>query len=100
MPDGLDPLLFPGGRKSWESPELTSLNRLPPRATLVPFRSPERAATLDRRKSPWFAPLDGEWEFRLADRPEQASRALRAARGWTSAAVPGLWTMQGHGTPH
>jgi beta-galactosidase len=100
MPDGLDALLLLGGRKSWESPELTSLNRLPPRATLVPYRSPEHAATLDRRKSPWFAPLDGEWEFRLAERPEDAGRALRSARGWTSVAVPGLWTMQGHGTPH
>ncbi|HEV8687651.1 MAG TPA: glycoside hydrolase family 2 TIM barrel-domain containing protein, partial [Gaiellaceae bacterium] len=97
---GLDALLFLAGQKSWESPELTSLNRLPPHATLVPFPTAELAATLDRSRSRWFASLDGEWEFRLAGRPEQAARALRSARGWSTVDVPGLWTMQGHGTPH
>ena len=31
------PLLFLGGQPTWKMPQLTSLNRLPPRATLVPF---------------------------------------------------------------
>ncbi len=86
MSGSLDELLFLGGRRSWESPELTSLNRLPPRATL------ERSA--DRVR-----PLDGAWEFKLAARPEQAARALGLARGWHTVEVPGLWTMQGFGRP-
>jgi beta-galactosidase len=80
----LEALLFPGGRRSWENPELTSLNRLPPRATL------DRPADLTRV-------LDGRWDFRLVDRPELA---LRSARRWNIASVPGLWTMQGFGQPH
>jgi beta-galactosidase len=43
--------------------------------------------------------LDGPWEFKLAPRPEAASRALAAKRGWAEVDVPGLWTMQGFGTP-
>ncbi len=33
-------------------------------------------------------------------RPEDAPRALAAARGWVEVDVPGLWTMQGFGRPH
>jgi len=79
---GLEALLFPGGRPSWQTPELTSLHKLPPRATL------ERA---ERRS------LDGGWEFRLSPRPEDAV----GARGrWHRVDVPGLWTMQGFDRPH
>lgn len=83
---GLDALLFLGGRPSWEMPELPSLNKLPPRATLARSDPP--------------VPLDGAWDFRLVARPEDAARALRASRGWQPVDVPGLWTMQGFGRPH
>ena len=68
-------------------PELASFNRLEPTATLA------RSATRVRA-------LAGRWEFRLAARPEDAPRALAAARGWHEVEVPGLWTMQGFGRPH
>jgi beta-galactosidase len=96
----LDGLLHLGGRPTWQNPELPSLNRLEPHATLVPFRSPEDAARLDPARSPWYASLDGAWDFRLAPRPEQAAAALAAKRGWSRVEVPGLWTMQGFGRPH
>ncbi|MDP9283675.1 MAG: DUF4981 domain-containing protein [Actinomycetota bacterium] len=83
----LDSLLSIGGRASWMLPELASLNRLPPAATLTRSRSRVRN-------------LDGRWEFRLASQPEDAPRALGAARGWHEVEVPGLWSMQGFGRPH
>jgi len=78
----LEALLFPGGLPSWESPELTSLHKLPPRATL---ERPEQRS------------LDGDWEFRLSPRPEDA---LSERARWKHVEVPGLWTMQGFDTPH
>src|SRR5919201_4899391 len=96
---GLEALLHLGGRPTWTNPQLPSLNRLEPHATLVPFRSPEDAAVLDPARSPWYRPLDGEWEFRLVARPEQAAQALGERRGWSRVEVPGLWTMQGFGRP-
>src|SRR5690242_10350475 len=68
-------------------PELASLGRLRPGATL--HRSRDRVRT-----------LDGTWRFRLAARPEDAPAALRRRGGWNEVDVPGLWTMQGHGRPH
>jgi beta-galactosidase len=76
----LETLLRHGGGRSWESPELTSLNRVPPSATL------ERAGALA---------LDGTWELALVARPEDAP----GAGGWSTAEVPGLWTMQGFAAP-
>ena len=96
----LEGLLFLGGRKSWESPELTSLNRLQPRATLVPFPTPELAALLDDTRSPFHRLLDGPWEFRRVDRPEHAAAALRRRSGWDTVDVPSLWTTQGYDSPH
>jgi beta-galactosidase len=83
---GLDALLCLGGRRSWELPEVPSLDRLAPHATLARSRGVEV--------------LDGEWDFRLVDRPEAAARAAGLKRGWSAISVPGLWTMQGFGTPH
>jgi beta-galactosidase len=96
----LDALLRLGGRPTWTNPELPSLNRLEPHATLVPFRSAEDAATLDPARSPWFRSLDGDWDFRLVPRPDETPAALGARRGWSRVEVPGLWTMQGFGRPH
>ena len=95
----LDALLHVGGRPTWTNPQLTSLNRLEPHATLVPFPSVELAATLEPARSRWFRSLDGQWELRVEPRPEEAAAALGAKRGWSSVAVPGLWTMQGFGAP-
>jgi len=82
----LEGLLYPGGRPSWEMPELTSLNRLQPRATLT------------REPATWMS-LDGDWLFRLAATPAAALRELHATRGWHTVDVPGLWTMQGFEQP-
>jgi len=94
----LGSLLFPGGRRAWELPELTSLGRLPPRATLVPYPSPD--AALEGGPTPWVTSLGGRWEFTLVGRPEEAERALRRRGGWDEVEVPGLWTMQGYERPH
>ena len=98
MTAALDRLLFPGGQPSWETPELQSLNRLPPRATLVSF--PTAAAAALAEASPLRRSLAGTWEFRLVDRPDAAPVAARSRRGWDRVDVPGLWTMQGYEQPH
>ena len=99
MTTALDRLLLPGGQPSWESPELQSLNRLPARATLVSYPTPDAALAL-AGPSPLRRSLDGAWEFRLVDRPAAAAAAARARRGWDRVDVPGLWTMQGYEQPH
>lgn len=67
-----DPLF---GLRPWQSPEVTSLGRLP-------------MSAVDRRAH--AVSLDGEWRFQLLPSPEAP-----LAQKWSSQHVPGVWTMQG-----
>ena len=88
------PLLIIANTKSWENPQLASLNKLPPRSTLYPFPSPEGALTLQREESPWFHSLNGAWDFQIKPRPEDVTQATIQSGQWDKIQVPGNWTMQ------
>src|SRR6266403_642538 len=62
-----------GSLKSWMAPECVSINRLPMRATLYPFPSPQTARSVDREKTPWFQLLNGQWRFKAVERPESVA---------------------------
>ncbi|MEQ4204160.1 glycoside hydrolase family 2 TIM barrel-domain containing protein [Actinopolymorpha sp. B9G3] len=90
--------------RPWETPELTGVNRLPGRATLLPYASTEAARA---QTQPRMLLLDGNWAFRLVDRPEDTPADFADpdldldldVASWDTVAVPGNWTMQGHGRP-
>jgi beta-galactosidase len=46
------PMLFIAGQRTWEMPQLPSLNKLPPHSTSVPNASLEQALAMDRESSP------------------------------------------------
>jgi beta-galactosidase len=94
------PMLFISGERTWEMPQLPSLNKLPPRATLVPYASLDQAVTMDREGSPWFQPLNGVWDFKILPQPEAATVEALQTGAWSAIQVPGSWTMQGFGKPH
>ncbi len=94
------PLLFLGGQPTWKMPQLTSLNRLPPRATLVPFPTAAEALHNPPTASPWLATLNGVWDFQIFGRPEQVTQAAVEQGSWSAIQVPGNWTVQGYGRPH
>lgn len=93
-------MLQSGLFRAWETPELTSLNKLPPRATFYPFASAKQALGRAREKSPWFQSLDGTWDFRLEPDPETAIASVARKGRWGSIVVPGNWEMQGYNAPH
>ncbi|ELP71137.1 glycosyl hydrolase family 2, sugar binding domain protein [Streptomyces turgidiscabies Car8] len=68
----IDPLL---ALRPWESPEVTSWGRLPMNA-------------VDRRAQ--ARSLDGDWRFQLLPTP-----TAEVGDDWSSARVPGAWTLQG-----
>ena len=99
-------MLHHGLFRAWENPELTSLNKLPPRATFIPCATAKQAAALDPDKSTRVLPLNGTWSLRLFPDPESAAAALAAdqaaapASAWSTLQVPGHLQTQGHGKPH
>ena len=98
-------MLKSGLVNAWENPELTSLNKLPPRATFSHFATAKQALTRDPNQSPRVLPLNGEWQFRCEPTPEDALRftegsAFTVAAEWGSILVPGNLQTQGYGKPH
>ena len=96
-------LIHIGSLKSWMAPECVSINRVPMRATIYPFPSAQSARSVDREKTPWFQLLNGQWQFKAVDRPENVTLVDMAVdcdrSNWDSVEVPGNWTLQGYGAP-
>lgn len=91
--------------RSWENPELTSLNKLPPRATFDSYPDARMARRRRREDSPWFQSLDGMWDFRFFETPADAQKFLDVPRKaerarWDSIPVPSNWQMHGYHHPH
>ncbi|MDR2745923.1 MAG: DUF4981 domain-containing protein [Treponema sp.] len=82
----------------WENPEIPGINRLPARASLLPFPA-EHGALADiiagpewRRfeDNPFLLNLDGQWDFKLTSGPGDEGAALP----WGKIKIPGTWTLQ------
>ena len=89
---------------TWESPELTSLNRLMPRSPLFPFPDAAAACQGQPTNSPWVQCLDGYWCFELFPSPRDLPDNLLNQDYKPSSAgvmpVPGTWEFNGVGQPH
>lgn len=91
--------------KQWRQPELTSLNKLPPRASFSAFASLWHAIALRPSKNRWQMSLNGKWQFRLESNPEDALRLrehseFTKSAAWVPIPVPSNWQMHGHDRPH
>lgn len=86
------------GERTWATPEITGIGRLPMRTPLIPHPDAAGARTDDDAASPWYRSLDGTWRFRLVGRPEDVTDELLAPDadlddGWHDVAVPSSWTL-------
>ena len=85
----------------WENPEVFAENKLPSRATLVPYGSFNEA--LERGESGYVLDISGEWRFHWtktpAERPEGFWTKEYDDKMWDLIAVPGNWEVLGYGYP-
>jgi beta-galactosidase len=98
-------MLIQGLVRAWENPELTSLNKLAPRATFDAYPTARQALARDLEKSAWHQSLDGQWQFRFERFPADAQafsegRPFNDSAEWGQIPVPSNWQMHGHGRPH
>ncbi|MCL2488562.1 MAG: beta-galactosidase, partial [Oscillospiraceae bacterium] len=80
-----------------ENPAVIHQNTAPPRSYYLP--SPASAPVYAQRKedTPSCLPLNGEWDFKFFDCPEQAwESGLFADSGWAKLPVPGIWQLNGY----
>ena len=85
----------------WEQPEVFAVNRLPHRATLVPYPSTEAAA--ERGASEYVKDISGDWKFSWSKTPAERPEGFWAAEyddsEWATISVPGNWEILGYGVP-
>ncbi|WP_227021233.1 glycoside hydrolase family 2 TIM barrel-domain containing protein [Oceaniferula marina] len=89
--------------RDWSNVALLQQGVEPPRATFYTYPDQERARTYDRKNSPWFQLLNGDWKFQWvakpADRPENFHTLKFDDSNWQTIEVPSNWEMKGHGKP-
>jgi beta-galactosidase len=88
--------------KSFATPELVGLGRLPARSPLTPY--PDAAAARHGAVSSRAIALDGRWRFLGVGSPDEAPADFAEPgfddSAWRTIAVPGSWTLQGFDRPH
>lgn len=90
--------------KEWLDPEVNAVNRAPMRAAHFAFAQNERAMHVqDKKTSANYLSLDGLWKFNwvkdATQRPTDFWKADFNDKGWTYMRVPGMWELNGYGSP-
>ena len=92
------------GFSEWCSePEITGVNRLPSRATLMPYSTFDGAKKGERYKSERCFGLSGMWKFRLFDTYREKAEGFAEAdfdsSDWDEIPVPSSWQLEGYDYP-
>ena len=85
----------------WEQPEVYAINKLPARASLLPYDNVADAAA--RGESALVKDISGEWKFSWSRTPMEAPEGFEAVgyddAAWATISVPGNWEIEGYGYP-
>ncbi|MGM9551398.1 MAG: glycoside hydrolase family 2 TIM barrel-domain containing protein [Clostridia bacterium] len=92
------------GYPEWNNnPEITHINTLPARATLVSYESETEAKKLDRDASNRKVSLNGMWKFNFAENPSSAPsdfyKTDYSVDDWDEIKVPANWQSEGYDYP-
>ena len=83
----------------WENPQVVGINKEPGHATLLPFADRAAALSGERELSPYYASLNGEWQFQAAPNAASAPQGFESpdfdAVSFDRISVPGNWQLQG-----
>jgi len=90
-------------KPDWENPEVFGINKLPPHAYFIPFQNQESALSYDVTTSDRYQLLNGYWDFKFLNNPDDTPEGFYALdyeiSPWDSIPVPSNWQLEGHGMP-
>src|SRR5271170_7341183 len=94
---------FPASPPDWCNLNVIHRNTLPPRSRFFVYKNQSDALSYDLAKSTSIC-LSGIWKFSHSkspfDAPEDFANPNFDASKWHDIKVPGLWQLQGYGSPH
>jgi beta-galactosidase len=89
--------------RDWENPELLSINREDPHATMISYPDEQSALEALKSNSPNYVSLDGTWKFNWVKSPDQRPywffKDDYDTRDWKDIDVPSNWQMRGYDVP-
>lgn len=90
--------------EEWQDPQIFSINREAPHASVVPHERASGAHDGPSAESPFHRSLNGAWRFHWARRSAERIADFFEIdfddTQWPEIQVPGNWQLQGFGTPH
>jgi len=85
----------------WENPLVTETNKQPARATSISFPDEAMALKGNRKSSPRYQSLNGNWKFSFADVVEKSIpdfyKPSYDVSNWKEIPVPANWELHGYG---
>ena len=85
----------------WENPLVTSINKLPARATSMSFPDEATALKANRKVSPRYKSLNGNWKFSFTPVLEESIEGFENpdfdVLEWDEIPVPANWELHGYG---
>ncbi|MEM7548574.1 MAG: glycoside hydrolase family 2 TIM barrel-domain containing protein [Bacteroidota bacterium] len=89
--------------RHWQNPEVVNVNKLPARATSISYPTKELAIAANRDDSPRKKMLNGSWQFKYYESPDQVPSDIEkfnfGGDKWDNIPVPANWELHGYGKP-
>ena len=89
--------------EDWENPAVFGINKLPPRASFIPYLTKEQVIKNDPHASPFYTSLNGNWKFMLVNKPADRIVSFYTEdfddKQWKTIPVPSNWELQGYDIP-
>jgi beta-galactosidase len=101
MPTGHTMTLFDHiiQRRDWETPVTTQINKVRAHSPLNGYKT---LADARQKQNPQRQLLNGQWEFKLFDKPEEVDESFlneQTNDNWQKTPVPSNWQLQGFDKP-
>lgn len=100
---GITALSCAASDHAWNDLNVNQINRENPHTTMKIFPDKKSALTRDKKNSPWYSSLNGNWKFnwveKPADRPSTFFKVGFNDAKWDAIPVPSNWQMLGYGVP-
>lgn len=89
-------------RYDWENPYVIKKNKEDAHSTAMHYTDMEKL--MKKEPSQWQMSLNGKWKFSFASRPKDRKATFYKGdydySSWDEINVPGVWELQGYGTPY
>lgn len=90
-------------KNEWQDPAVNAVNRAPMHTNYFAYENEQTALEGKREASGNFMSLNGPWRFSWVEnadaRPTDFFRTDYNDKGWNLLQVPGLWELNGYGSP-